>query len=167
MVHSLREFLEHWEVESTFTRQLLEALTDSSLACSPGGPHRSVGRVAWHITGSIGEMMGRTGLAVGGPSPEAPVPARATEIARTYAEASRSLAAELRRRWTDADLAVEDDMYGERWARGRTLLVLLLHEVHHRGQLTVLMRLAGLRVPQTYGPAYEDWSAFGQQPPAV
>ena len=35
------------------------------------------------------------------------------------------------------------------------------HWSHHRGQMTVLMRQAGLRVPGVYGPAKEDWAAMG------
>jgi hypothetical protein len=29
------------------------------------------------------------------------------------------------------------------------------------------MRQAGLRVPGVYGPALEEWSAYGMPPPAV
>ncbi len=57
--------------------------------------------------------------------------------------------------------------YGERWKNGFTLEVLLRHEIHHRGRMTVLMRQAGLKVPGVYGPAMEEWEAFGAQPPEV
>jgi uncharacterized damage-inducible protein DinB len=33
--------------------------------------------------------------------------------------------------------------------------------------MTVLMRQAGIRVPGLYGPAKEDWAAFGQEEPPV
>ena len=33
--------------------------------------------------------------------------------------------------------------------------------------MTVLMRQAGLRVPGIYGPAREDWSGMGMEPPSV
>ena len=52
-------------------------------------------------------------------------------------------------------------MYGQRWTRGFTLHALLEHQIHHRGQMTVLMRQAGLRVPGIYGPAREDWASHG------
>ena len=38
------------------------------------------------------------------------------------------------------------------------------HEVHHRAQMTVLMRQAGLAVPGIYGPAAEEWEAMGLPP---
>jgi uncharacterized damage-inducible protein DinB len=69
--------------------------------------------------------------------------------------------------WTDATLLEDDEMYGERWKRGFTLLALVKHEIHHRAQMTVLMRQAGLKVPGIYGPALEEWGAFGQEPPSV
>ena len=46
-------------------------------------------------------------------------------------------------------------MYGQKWKKKFTLQALILHEIHHRGQITVLMRQAGLRVPGSYGPAKE------------
>jgi len=52
-------------------------------------------------------------------------------------------------------------MYGEKWTRGQSLLALMAHEIHHRAQMTVLMRQAGLKVPGVYGPAREEWAAYG------
>jgi len=52
-------------------------------------------------------------------------------------------------------------MYGEMWNRGTTLGVIITHQIHHRAQLTVVMRLLGLKVPGIYGPAKEEWKNFG------
>jgi uncharacterized damage-inducible protein DinB len=49
--------------------------------------------------------------------------------------------------WTDATLDASDAMYGQMWKRGYTLTALIFHQIHHRGQMTVLMRQAGLPVP--------------------
>jgi uncharacterized damage-inducible protein DinB len=81
------------------------------------------------------------------------VPPTVAEIRATYERAAASLANAVEGSWFDGTLAVEDDVYGEPWPRGRTLFVLLCHEVHHRGQLTLLMRQAGLKVPGVYGPS--------------
>jgi hypothetical protein len=35
----------------------------------------------------------------------------------------------------------------------------------YRGQMTVLMRQAGLKVPVIYGPAREEWQEFGMAAP--
>jgi len=39
-----------------------------------------------------------------------------------------------------------------------------LHQTHHRAQMTVLMRQAGLKVPGVYGPSREEWSQMGMPP---
>ena len=66
--------------------------------------------------------------------------------------------------WTDETLGEVRNMYGEEWRNGVTLRILIQHEIHHRGQMTVLMRQAGLRVPDIYGPTREYWLERGMQP---
>ena len=46
-------------------------------------------------------------------------------------------------------------------------MVLVTHQTHHRGQMTVLMRQAGLKVPDVYGPAKEGWATYGMPAPRV
>ena len=162
------DFLKSWKFESEGTSKLLAALTDASLgqAVTPHG--RTLGRLAWHITITIPEMMGKTGLHVAGPAEDSPVPSSAQAIASAYQEAASSLAGLVEESWTDATLAVKDDMYGgEQWTRGVTLGALIGHQTHHRGQMTVLMRQAGLPVSGVYGPAVEEWAAMGMPAPAI
>jgi len=52
-------------------------------------------------------------------------------------------------------------MYGMTWKRGNTLNALIYHQAHHRGQVTVLMRQAGVPIVGVYGPAKEEWEAMG------
>ena len=166
MYRRSQDFLSAWKYESESTHKIMEALTDASLGQKVGRDDRTLGRIAWHLTTSIPEMMERTGLHVAG---VAPMPHARTrrKFADTYRAAAVSLAEQVERRWADADLEVEDEMYGEKWKRGRTLGVLIAHQTHHRGQATVLMRQAGLRVPGVYGPAREEWSAMGMNPPEI
>jgi uncharacterized damage-inducible protein DinB len=164
---TIADFEKTWGHESEDTLKVLRALDDGSLGQAVGPGHRTLGRLAWHVTGTIAEMMNRTGLAVSSPAAEAPVPARAADVVAAYERSSRSLLAEIATRWNDAALLVEDEMYGDRWARGLTLLALVMHQAHHRGQMTVLMRQAGLKVPGVYGPALEEWSAIGAPAPEI
>lgn len=44
---------------------------------------------------------------------------------------------------------------------------LIKHIVHHRGQITVLMRQAGLKPAGVYGPPKEDWVHLGVENPPL
>jgi uncharacterized damage-inducible protein DinB len=167
MFRTIADFESAWAQEVAATLKILGALDDRSLGQAVAADSRTLGRLAWHVTGTIAEMMNRTGLAVVGRVGEKPVPHHAAEIVAAYEESSRSLLVEIRTHWTDASLQAEDDMYGERWRRGTTLMALVLHQAHHRGQMTVLMRQAGLRVPGIYGPAREDWATMGMAIPEI
>ena len=166
MIRSIDDFLTVWKQETHSTTKLFGGLTDTSLSQSINGEHRDLGRLAWHVTTTIREMMERTGLPVEGPDPHSPVPSSATEIVREYKRSSESLTNVLSA-WTDATLDEKDNLYGEEWRRGLTLQILLLHQTHHRGQMTVLMRQAGLPLAGMYGPTKEDWVKFGMPVPAV
>jgi uncharacterized damage-inducible protein DinB len=166
MFRRVQDFLETWAHERSSTLKILGALTDASLAQAVTTDHRTLGRLAWHVATTPAEMMGRTGLKVGGPPHESPPPKAAAAIAAAYGTSSQAVADGVAR-WTDATLEVEDDMYGQKWARGMTLLALVVHQAHHRGQMTVLMRQAGLEVPGVYGPSRGEWATMGMQPPAV
>jgi len=52
-------------------------------------------------------------------------------------------------------------MYGEKWPNGKTLEVLIFHEIHHRAEMVALMRVLDMKVPGIYGPSKEDWSKYG------
>jgi uncharacterized damage-inducible protein DinB len=167
MYRRIEDFLSSWEYEASHTSKMIGVLTDAALGQPVAPGHRTLGRVAWHLAQSIPEMMNRTGLPVAGADPEAAVPRSAAAIKEAYDKASASLVKQVKANWNDATLEVEDNMYGETWKRGVTLASLIVHQAHHRGQMTVLMRQAGLKVPGVYGPALEDWAAYGRPAPAV
>ena len=79
-------------------------------------------------------------------------------------QAVADVADAVRAGWTDAQLTDTIPMYGEMWTKAGVLGALISHQCHHRGQMTVLMRQAGLRVPGIYGPSREEWGAFGAEP---
>lgn len=167
MFGSIEHFEKTWSQEMKFTQSVMDALTDGSLAQTVADDHRTLGRMAWHIVTSIPEMATQTDLKLDGPDPKAPVPAVADEIRQAYRQVSESLLNSVKSGWNDATLQQEDDLYGERWKRGSTLHILMLHEIHHRGQMTVLMRQAGVKVPNIYGPALEGWAEYGSPPPEI
>lgn len=162
MYRRIDDFLNDWQYESESTLKVLRALTDASLEQRVTPEGRTAGRLAAHIAESVPEMMTAAGITGLEGSPHLdPPPSSAARIAEMYETAARSLAQALPGQWTDADLEGEVEMYGDRWTRGTTLGVLIKHQAHHRGQLTVLMRQAGLTVPGCYGPAAEEWAGMG------
>lgn len=167
MFTRIEHFKANWAYESEATLKVLRALTDASLAQAVTPGRRTLGRIGWHLVLTIPEMLGQAGLALDGPGENAPVPASAGEIVAAYEKASASLLAQVGAAWSDDSLQIVDAMYGEQWKRGFTLLALVNHQAHHRGQMTVLLRQAGLSVPGVYGPAEEEWAGMGAPAPAI
>lgn len=161
MYRKLKDFEPNWAYETEITTKLFNNLTDQSLAQKVTDGGRTLGFLAWHIVLTIGEMFDKVGLKIDCPPEDAPVPQTAREITEAFERAAKSLAEELAKNWTDETLLQEDEMYGMIWKRGTTLNMLVNHQAHHRGQVTVLMRQAGLPVVGVYGPAKEEWEAMG------
>lgn len=161
MFRTINDFQTSWAYESASTLKLFNQLTDTSLdqRVTPDG--RSLGDLAWHITTTLNEMCGRAGIEVDCPEYATPAPATVAEIASVYERAAASLAETVRDTMNDDRLADSVEMYGETWTYGYTLGALIGHQCHHRAQMTVLMRQAGLRVPGIYGPAREEWAEMG------
>jgi uncharacterized damage-inducible protein DinB len=171
MFRVLDDFFACWAKEAESTLKVLDAIPDAALEATVAEGHRNLKRMAWHLVETLIEMPGRVGLDVEGShllevGLMADPPESMILIRDAYARASASLLKGLEA-WSDADLEREDEMYGETWKRGITLWVLVTHQIHHRGQMTVLMRQAGLRVPDIYGPAKEGWAAYGMEAPKV
>lgn len=164
MFHTLDEFFSDWRQEREKTERVFGALTDDALGQRISAEGRRLETLAWHIVTSITDMMSHIGLRTGGPEPYGPEPGSAEKILAAYRELTASLEQQLRREWDDASLQQEHDLYGQKWKNVQTLHILIRHEVHHRAQLTVLMRQAGLRVPGVYGPSREEWSDMGREP---
>ena len=164
MYPTIESFLDDWKGESATTLRVMRILTDGSLAQRVTPDGRSLGFIAWHLALTIVEMGGKAGLPVEGPAEDAPPPSTAAAIVAAYDAASRSLVEKLRARWTDRMLADEVPLYGSMWRRVSVLSSLVRHQIHHRGQMTVLLRQAGLPVPGIYGPAREEWAKMGMQP---
>ena len=160
MFTSIPEALKELQNESDATQKLFKNLTDDSLSQKVYGEGRTLARLAWHIVTSVVEMMNKTDLKITDVAEDAPIPATANEILDAYQKVSASLLAQVKEKWTDRSLGEMVNMYGEEWSKSMTLSILMKHEIHHRAQMTVLMRQAGLKVPGLYGPSKEEWSQY-------
>jgi uncharacterized damage-inducible protein DinB len=163
MYSKLSEFFEDWKYESESTLKIFNQLADESLAKKFNDDIRTPGRLAWHLVTTIGEMVQRTGLMFDATPENAPVPGTAKELCDEYKRSSDGMTEALKKEWNDESLKEDVNLYGQTWKKGTVLTVLVKHQAHHRGQLTIVMRLAGLKVPGIYGPAKEEWANIGME----
>jgi uncharacterized damage-inducible protein DinB len=165
MFQTLDGFLKTWNYEAGATQRLLNNLTDESLKQEVTPDNWTLGRIAWHITTAIRNMTSATGLEFNGPSQDYPVPSSASSIAQSYTDANEAFVKAVQTQWRDDNLNQITDFFGRQMPNGLLFFILVQHQIHHRGQMTVLMRQAGLRVPGVYGPSKEEWVAQGMEPP--
>lgn len=163
MYNKVSDFIQDWKYESESTLKVFEKLSDDSLDFKTNENVRSPGRLAWHIVTTLGEMVQRTGLKFDATPEDAPLPATVKEICDEYKSSSEGMLNAVKKEWNDKSLPEEVNLYGQNWKKGKVLSVLVNHQTHHRGQLTVVMRLAGLKVPGIYGPAKEEWAKMGME----
>ncbi len=161
MVRTIRDFIERWKEESDNTLKVINNLTDESLSRSVPGS-RTLGRLANHLVETLSEFPHKLGL----PIEEEFITHRSVaELTLAYQIASDRLLQAIADTWQDDKILKEEkNMYGEPWKIGVALYYLIAHQTHHRGQMTTIMRSAGLRVPGIYGPSVEEWKAMNMAP---
>ena len=164
MFRRISDFVGTWKYESDFTTRMMRILTDESLSTKVSAEGRTLARLAWHITQIIGATINQTGLHIESPANDAPIPEHASEIADTYERVAQAALEAIEKNWTDDSLETTHTVFGQPWTRSRVLRAMVTHQIHHRGQMTVLMRQAGLIVPGVYGPAREEWAIVNITP---
>lgn len=162
MFTTVQSFVDEYRMESAATRKLMNALTDASLKQTVTPDHRTLGFLAWHLVSTPG-MLEPTGLKIQPVNPNEQ-PTSAGAIDEAYHKTSNDVLEAAQKQLTDEKLKETIFFYGNQWTIGYALYVFLKHEIHHRGQLTVLMRQAGLSVAGMYGPSKEEWIGMGMEP---
>ncbi|WP_286228466.1 DinB family protein [Neobacillus mesonae] len=167
MFQTLDGFFKLWNFEADATQKILNQLTDESLPQEVTPQNWTLGRIAWHTVTAIGVMTSRTDLSFDSPNQDYPVPTSAKSISDSYQQASDGLVEAVKNQWTDNSLREVQDMFGQKMSKGEILSFLIQHQIHHRGQMTILMRQAGLTVPGLYGPSKEEWAMIGMEAPKM
>jgi uncharacterized damage-inducible protein DinB len=165
MYRKIEDFMESYKILTEGTLKIFGLLDGDNLDRSVGEGFRTLRQLGWHIVVTVPEMMKLTGLPLSAVDPETRPPVAAEEIVDGYGKVTSELVEAIRAEWNDDSLTELDDLYGQKWARGQSLMALIHHEIHHRGQMTVLLRQAGSTVPGIYGPAKEEWPKFGMETP--
>jgi uncharacterized damage-inducible protein DinB len=161
MYRTTEDFVADWKSEAESTIKIFESIPENVKATKAAEHLRSLERLAWHITQTLTEMPARAGIVDEDVLDNKPIPGSFEEIINVYKKYSKDLSEQVKLRWTDEGLTEEIEVYGQQWERRKILSVLVLHQTHHRGQMTALMRVLGLKVPGIYGPSKEEWSKYG------
>jgi uncharacterized damage-inducible protein DinB len=159
------QFLDAFEREHAVTLRVLRAFPPGHEELRPAersGTAREVASTLLMEQG-LAERALTTGFDWSSPSPPPPPgPDTLAGIADAFDQAHRRVAA-LVRGMSDEDLQetvsfpVAPKTMGD-WPRLQFLWMMLMDQIHHRGQLSVYLRMAGGRVPSIYGPsADEPW----------
>ncbi len=154
--------IQELEMEAATTRRVLERITDDQLQWTPDPKSRTVGQLAMHIAVNPANV---STMAAQNP---ADLPSfgevTATSAAELLTTLDRSVATA-----KDVLSGLSDDALNDLWrarVNGTEVLamprnvflrsVLLNHWYHHRGQLSVYLRLLGTPVPSIYGPSADE-----------
>ena len=170
MTDELQTFIHLWNYEAKKSADLLRTLPAGQYDFRPDPEARSLGELAWHLAEV--DAYPTWGIEQGGfepgARPEGLERPRSIEALAPGYERIHTDAVERIRRLVPSDLDKEIRGFGGREMRIRDLLwgAVLFHMIHHRGQLSILVRLAGGAVPSIFGPNREEMAKLRAQAPA-
>lgn len=156
----LQRFLNVWDAEAQKTVAMLRTLPAGQYDFRPDVGGRSLGELAWHLAEvdayvSYGIEQGTFAPSTRPPGIERPrsIEALAPGYERVHAEAAARVG---RLGPADLDRTLRDFGGAERPIRDILWYDVLLHLIHHRGQLSLLSRLAGGAPLGMFGPNREE-----------
>ncbi len=155
-------FAQELTQEAATTRRVIERIPEGKLTWTPHAKSMTIGQLGWHLAAlprSIPDLLSE--LEREAPNVPRPQPATVAEILAALDEnvpyATKKLG-----EWGDEGLQ-------QIWTlkfQGRTVFqiprlaavraILLNHTYHHRGQLTVYLRLLDVAVPSVFGPSADE-----------
>jgi uncharacterized damage-inducible protein DinB len=162
-MNELEMFLNAWDREAESTLKLLRALPATQYDFRPDAGGRSLGELAWHL--AEGDAYMSHGIDAGGFSmnakpPNIERPRTVEALAPGYERIHQEAVARIRNlKPEDLDrtvpfftgpVPIRDILWG----------MIISHGIHHRGQLTLMCRLAGGQAPGLYGPNREEMAAM-------
>lgn len=155
-------FVMELEQEAKTTRRVLERVPADKLAWKPHPKSMSLGQLALHVAGSPGNVAQLLAANRDQPPSFGQPEAKTCDEVLAAHDASVASATAALKGWDDGKLM-------ETWsmsAGGKTMMamprvgmvraIMLNHWYHHRGQLTVYLRLLGVPLPSVYGPSADE-----------
>jgi len=164
---SIESFISQWEFEFQITLNVMRAIPGDKIEFKPHEKFFTARKLAWHLV-RIEDIFGRGVLKdkiiVGQSALPAEPPATVAEMVAIFEKQHP----EIVNGWRTLDdatlqqkipLVTPDGVVRRELPRKAYLRITLMHHViHHRGQLSLMLRLMDAKVPSVYGPtADEPW----------
>jgi uncharacterized damage-inducible protein DinB len=158
-MNSTQSLIRELEQEAATTRRLLAIVPTEKLEWAPHAKSMTLGQLAMHIAnipGNVTKMIHSDGMDVRNAKFAPPQPKSTEEIVSSFDSAMEN-ALEILKSWDEVHAGGpwrmskgEEEVFTlPRTAVARTIM--LNHWYHHRGQLTVYLRLLDVPLPVTYG----------------
>jgi len=158
-----KEFAKELNQQAANTKKVLERIPQDKLTWKPHEKSTAIGRLGMHIA-ELPNTIVRTIETESfdyAAAPFKPVfPNTTAEIMETF-EKSLSKATELLEKTSDDQLqaiwkALRAGQLVWEMPKGAVIRNTLNHIIHHRGQLTVFLRLLDVPIPNTFGPTADE-----------
>ena len=150
--------------EAATTRRLLDRVPERHLAWKPHEKSMTLGRLATHIAeipGWVGSIVEKDEFDVGTGGYVPPTIDRVPEIVAMFDRNVAAATETLKRQSNDRLLAKwqlkrKGQLVVEMPRLGMIRTLLMNHLIHHRGQLSVYLRLQNVPLPSIYGPTADE-----------
>ncbi|SFN30209.1 Uncharacterized damage-inducible protein DinB (forms a four-helix bundle) [Chitinophaga sp. YR627] len=161
MYHSITAFIGDWDFEVHKTVSVFSLLTTTTRNVKVHDNVRTLDRLAFHISQVISDIGMQVGLLDQDELAAKPTPADLSQLIEIYKDYHQRMRSAVQTHWQDNILDSDVLLFGKAWKKGDVLSLLVQHEIHHRSQMSVIMRILELPLPELYGPVREDWIKMG------
>jgi uncharacterized damage-inducible protein DinB len=142
MYKTIAEFVEDWTKESAISLKVQRALTGPSLQHKSDPEGNTLGKIACHMVVMIGMTGSVVRLEIFAPARGTEPPSSANSIADAYQTSAQSMTEQASTKLKDGQFVSEVSYFGRTLPMAAVLTSLIPHQIHHRGQMTILMRQA-------------------------
>lgn len=161
--HAKQQFLDTYEEEHATTMKVLRAYPVDKLDLRPHAKCKTARELAWMfvLERGLGASVFKDAFASGGSMGELPPPPESWDAILGALEKAHKDFGDLVR-------STPEDKLGETvkfftgpktlgdWPRIKFAWFLLHDQIHHRGQFSIYLRMAGGKVPSIYGPSGDE-----------